>query len=109
FRERASERVWIGGTDYPEFATAKEISDELLERFNREHAEGGVQEIHLVYNRLVSMVSQVPQVNRLLPLEIVEGVAEPTGEITPLYEFEPDPETVLDTVLPAYIESRVFN
>src|SRR5699024_5610846 len=37
FRNRPSERVWIGGTDYPEFTTAKEISDELLERFNREY------------------------------------------------------------------------
>jgi len=48
-------------------------------------------------------------VHRLLPLEIVEGVAAPDSEVDPLYEFEPDPETVLDTVLPAYIESRIFN
>lgn len=109
FRNRPAERSWIGGTEAPEFTTAKEISDVLLERFSREAAEGGVQEIHLVYNRLVSMVSQVAQVNRLLPLEIVEGVAAPTNDIEPLYEFEPSPETVLDTVLPAYIESRVFN
>ena len=109
FRKRASERVWIGGTEAPEFVVAKEISDALLERFSREESEGGVQEIHLVYNRLVSMVSQVAQVNRLLPLEIVEGVAGSTSDIEPLYEFEPSPETVLDTVLPAYIESRVFN
>jgi F-type H+-transporting ATPase subunit gamma len=27
----------------------------------------------------------------------------------PLYEFEPDPETVLDALLPVYIESRIFN
>lgn len=109
FRQRPSERAWIGGTENPEFAIAKEISDTILERFNRDQDEGGVQEIHLVYNRLVSMVSQVAQVNRLLPLEIVEGVADPASQVDPLYEFEPDPETVLDTVLPAYIESRVFN
>lgn len=109
FRKRASERVWIGGTDQPEFATAKEISDVLLDRFLATYEDGGVQEIHLVFNRLISMVTQLPQVNRLLPLEIVEGVAEPTGDVEPLYEFEPEPETVLDTVLPAYIESRVFN
>lgn len=110
FRKRPSERVWIGGTENPEFITAKEISDELLGRFLTPYEEGGVEEIHLVYNRLVSMVSQVAQVNRLLPLEIVAGVAAPSeGKIDPLYEFEPDPESVLDTVLPAYIESRIFN
>lgn len=109
FRQRPSERAWIGGTETPEFALAKEISDAVLERFSRDFEEGGVQEIHLVYNRLISMVTQLPQVHRLLPLEIVEGVAAPDSEVDPLYEFEPDPETVLDTVLPAYIESRIFN
>ncbi|MCU1635513.1 MAG: synthase subunit gamma, partial [Cryobacterium sp.] len=67
-------------------------------------------EIHIVYNRFNSMVSQTPQVVRLLPLEVVEGVEEP-GEnvILPLYEFEPDVDTVLDALLPVYIESRIFN
>lgn len=108
FRKRASERVWTGDTENPVFETAKEISDALIEAFERPAEEGGVQEIHLVYNRLVSMVSQVPQVTRLLPLQVVEGVAEP-GDANPLYEFEPDAEAVLDKLLPDYIESRIFN
>ena len=109
FRKRASERVWVGDTENPTFDTAKEISDAVLEVFGRAADEGGAQEIHLVYNRLISMVSQVPQVHRLLPLEVVEGVAEATGGAQPLYEFEPDPDAVLDELLPAYIESRIFN
>jgi F-type H+-transporting ATPase subunit gamma len=56
------------------------------------------------------MVTQVPEVVRLLPLEVVEGVEEPSsGQVLPLYEFEPDVETVLDALLPVYIESRLFN
>ena len=56
------------------------------------------------------MISQVPQVVRLLPLEVVEGVEEPEdGVVLPLYEFEPDAATVLDALLPVYIESRIFN
>ncbi|MFV0434191.1 MAG: F0F1 ATP synthase subunit gamma [Leucobacter sp.] len=108
FRRRASERVWTGETDYPTFETAKEVADALSSVFERPAAEGGAQEIYLVYNRLISMVSQVPQVHRLLPLQIVEGVAEPHPP-EPLYEFEPDPDTVLGQLLPDYIESRVFN
>jgi len=46
---------------------------------------------------------------RLLPLEVVEGVAEPETEVLPLYEFEPEADTVLDALLPVYIESRIFN
>ena len=109
FRRRASERVWVGETENPTFETAKEIAESLLEVFARPAAEGGAQEIHLVYNHLVSMVSQVPEVHRLLPLQVVEGVAEPTDSAEALYEFEPDADTVLDQLLPSYIESRIFN
>ena len=109
FRRRASERVWTGDTENPGFETGSEVAEALLEVFSRPAAEGGAQEIHLVYNRLVSMVSQVPQVHRLLPLQIVEGVAEASDGPSPLYEFEPDADAVLDRLLPAYIESRVFN
>lgn len=109
FRRRASERVWTGDTENPTFETGSEVAEALLEVFSRPASEGGAQEIHLVYNRLVSMVSQVPQVHRLLPLQIVEGVAEASDGPAPLYEFEPDADAVLDRLLPAYIESRVFN
>ncbi|MEO6309242.1 MAG: F0F1 ATP synthase subunit gamma [Leifsonia sp.] len=110
FRHRASERIWTGGTDQPQFETAKEIGDALLETFLRDYEDGGVDEIHVVYNRFVSMVTQVPEVVRLLPLEVVEGVEEPAeSTVLPLYEFEPDVETVLDGLLPVYIESRLFN
>ena len=110
FRRRASERVWTGGTDQPQFETAKDIGDALLESFLRDADDGGVDEIHIVFNRFVSMVTQVPEVIRLLPLEVVEGARE-AGEhkVLPLYEFEPDVETVLDGLLPVYIESRIFN
>ena len=108
FRRRASERVWVGDTENPVFETAKEVSEALVSAFGRGTEEGGVQEIHLVYNRFISMVTQAPQVTRLLPLQIVEGVAEAT-EVSPLYEFEPEADVVLDKLLPDYIESRIFN
>ena len=109
FRRRVSEESWTGSTDRPEFDTAQEIGDALLSAFLREADDGGVDEIHIVYNRFVSMVTQVPQVVRLLPLEVVEGEASDVPSTLPLYEFEPDPETVLDALLPVYIESRIFN
>jgi F-type H+-transporting ATPase subunit gamma len=110
FRKRAIEKAWTGDTDNPGFATAQEIGDELVSRFVQPTPEGGVDEIHIVYNRFVSMLTQSPEVVRLLPLEVVEGVEEP-GDTTalPLYEFEPDADTVLDALLPVYIESRIFN
>ena len=110
FRRRTPERVWTGGTDAPVFETAREIGEAILESFLRDASDGGVDEIHIVYNRFVNMVSQVPEVVRVLPLEIVEGLEEPGDtEVLPLYEFEPDAEKVLDSLLPVYIESRIYN
>lgn len=110
FRKREAEQVWTGGTEKPEFETAQAIGEAVVAKFLQPASEGGVDEIHIVYNRFVSVVTQVPEVVRLLPLEVVEGVEEPgDNEVLPLYEFEPDVGDVLDALLPVYIESRIFN
>jgi F-type H+-transporting ATPase subunit gamma len=110
FRRREAEQTWTGGTDNPEFATAQEIGKTLVDKFVLPEDEGGVNEIHIIYNRFVSALTQEPQVIRLLPLEVVEGVEAPeAGETLPSYEFEPDVGDVLDSLLPVYIESRIFN
>ena len=110
FRRRDSEKQWIGGTDLPQVDTAKEIADTVLEYFTREASEGGVDEIHVIFNKFVSMISQEPETLRLLPLEVVEGEEAPAdNEVFPLYEFEPDASKVLDALLPVYIESKIFN
>ena len=110
FRKRDSERIWTGSTEKPEFETAKSIGDALVEKFVAPAAEGGVDEIHIVFNRFVSIATQKPEVVRLLPLEVVEGVEAPDqGAVLPLYEFEPEVGDVLDALLPVYIESRIFN
>ncbi len=110
FRRRTAVKQWIGGTDLPQVDTAKEIADAVVAAFNTDYADGGVDEIHLVSNRFISMIAQVPEVVRLLPLEVVEGVEAPASdEVFPLYEFEPDANKVLDALLPVYVESRIFN
>ena len=108
FRQRDYEKVWTGGTDAPEFHTAREIGETLLATFLRDYEDGGVEEIHVVYTKFRSMVVQEPTVMRLLPLEVVEEEVTHTGDLLPLYEYEPDPEQVLDALLPRYIESRIF-
>jgi F-type H+-transporting ATPase subunit gamma len=110
FRKRAAVQSWVGGTDNPEFSTAKEIGETLVSAFVASAADGGVDEIHIVYNRFVNMLTQTPEVVRLLPLEVVEGIEAPSDdEQLPLYEFEPEVDSVLDALLPVYIESRIFN
>ncbi|MEE1620844.1 F0F1 ATP synthase subunit gamma [Zafaria sp. Z1313] len=108
FRDREYVQVWTGGTDAPEFETAREIGAALLEAFNTPYEEGGVDEIHVVYTQFKSMVVQEPAVIRLLPLEVVEEDVVQESDLLPLYEYEPEPEQVLDALLPRYIESRIF-
>ncbi|UJP41305.1 F0F1 ATP synthase subunit gamma [Cellulomonas palmilytica] len=109
FRQRELAGQWIGQSDAPQLETAREIADTLLERFGAPADEGGVAEVHVVYTQFVNMVTQRPRVIRLLPLEVVEGVA-PAGDggPLPLYDFEPDAETVLDALLPRYFRARIF-
>ncbi|MEO2118760.1 MAG: F0F1 ATP synthase subunit gamma, partial [Microbacterium sp.] len=109
FRKMASVAQWTGDTDTPHFHTAEEIAASLLDAYDRGGDEGGVDEIHLVYNRFVSMMTQSPEQVRLLPLEVVEAEESASAQVYPLYEFEPDAETVLNQLLPVYIQSRVFN
>jgi F-type H+-transporting ATPase subunit gamma len=108
FRSLPYEQVWTGGTDAPAFEVAREIGDAVLADFNTAYEEGGVDEIHVVYTRFKSMVTQEPTVIRLLPLEVVEEEAVSESDLLPLYEYEPEPEQVLDALLPRYIESRIF-
>ena len=109
FRRIATAGEWIGDTDTPQFATAEEIAKALIEAYQLGGGDGGVDEINLVYNRFVSMMTQTPETVRLLPLEVVEAEDTASSQVYPLYEFEPDAETVLDALLPVYVQSRVFN
>ncbi|WP_426561749.1 F0F1 ATP synthase subunit gamma [Angustibacter sp. McL0619] len=110
FRRRETAQEWTGFSEAPQHSDAKEVGDVLVDAFLKGSAEGGVDEIHIVYTHFVNMVTQTPEVIRLLPLEVVEGEAAPSeDDVLPLYEFEPNAEAVFDALLPSYISSRIYN
>ena len=110
FRRRKFAQEWSGFSDSPKFEIAREIGQRITDDFIKDYDDGGVDEVHVVFTRFVSMVTQEPDVIRLLPLEVVEGTEVPEAdEVLPLYEFEPTPEQVLDALLPKYVTSRLFN
>ena len=89
-----------------------------MQSFNAESAEGGVDEIYIVFTKFVSSVKHDPEYRRLLPLEVVDAEEVTTGASSgsakdaaafPLYEFEPSAEDVLDSLLPRYIDSRILS
>jgi F-type H+-transporting ATPase subunit gamma len=111
FRERKIAESFTGFTDEPSYADAKKVAAPLIEAIETETAEGGVDELHIVYTEFVSMMTQTAIEARLLPLSLDEVAAEakPKGEILPLFDFEPSAEDVLDALLPRYVESRIYN
>ncbi|MQA94034.1 MAG: F0F1 ATP synthase subunit gamma [Streptosporangiales bacterium] len=121
FRDRPTEELWSGFSAQPAYVNAEEVGHTLVEAFRTPAEEGGVDEIHVVFTEFVSMMTQRPQVIRLLPLEIEEeteeaaeeaaaasGASDDSGPL-PEYEFEPSPEAVLDALLPGYVQSRLWN
>ncbi len=108
FRHRDFVASWHGFSDAPQFDHAKEIADRLIADFSMDIDAGGNDEVHIVYTRFKSMVTQEPRVLRLVPLEVVEGEATAHPEVLPLYAFEPNVEAVLDALLPKYVTNRVY-
>jgi len=118
FRQRPIVQSWTGHSDQPTYEVAREIGDALITAFlagednpDVELPDGAkdVDEVHVVYTRFRSMLVQEPTAIRLLPLEIVEGEERPADdEVLPLYEFEPNASEVLDSLLPRYVQSRIY-
>jgi F-type H+-transporting ATPase subunit gamma len=110
FRSRKIAGSWTGFSDNPTYVHAKEVSDALISAFvaDSETVATGVDELHIVYTQFKSMITQIPEARRMLPLEVVESEAT-SSTLLPMYEFEPNAAEVLNSLLPRYIEARVFN
>jgi F-type H+-transporting ATPase subunit gamma len=110
FRSRKIAGSWTGFSDNPTYAHAKEVSDALIAAFvaDSETVATGVDELHIVYTQFKSMITQIPEARRMLPLEVVESETA-SNALLPMYEFEPNAAEVLNSLLPRYVEARVFN
>jgi F-type H+-transporting ATPase subunit gamma len=68
---------------------------------------GSVDRALLVYPRFISTLSQRPEVVQLLPIEPPESDRQaPARRLD--YIFEPDPQSILEQLLPRYIEVQVY-
>jgi len=71
-----------------------------------EYTKGDVDAVLLCYAKWISTLKQEPVVRTLIPAEIPQrekGAAPPAD-----YIYEPDPESVLDALLPRYVETQVY-
>lgn len=117
FRGENVEASYVGFTDRPGFANAREISRDLVTAFR----DAEVDKVDLVYNRYVSPLTQYVRRHTLLPLSQAEvfgeGVAEDEApadeELAEAHRrsdliYEPDAEELLPQLIEEYVDLSVF-
>ncbi len=108
FRGYNLEQGFAGFSDQPGYANAKEIGQHVVKLY----ASGAVDKVVLVYTRFITAGSQEVVLRPLVPLErsVVEGGDGKPGTdgAGADYEYEPDPSAILDTLLPRYVEARIY-
>ena len=94
-----------GITDEPKFENAFEVMSSVIESYNN----GDLAEVHILYTKYVSALTQNAIVKQLLPLVKAEDNSnEQEGEKTGGYSFEPSAEEVLEDLIPKYMNATLF-
>jgi len=118
FRKQEIAGSYIGFTDRPAFANAREIGEEMTARY----VEEDVDRVELIYNRFVSPLTQHVWRQTLLPLQQAEVTGEGAeqeadaeeetgtegGQSRSQWEFEPEPEDLLARLIPEYVTISVY-
>ncbi|NQW33183.1 MAG: F0F1 ATP synthase subunit gamma [Acidimicrobiaceae bacterium] len=105
FRAYKASKSFTGFSDAPKYEDAKAIGQFVVDLY----LSGQVDRVELVYTRFVSSGRQEVVRRPLVPLE-KEVVAGGDGKSATggNYEFEPDPDLILQTLLPRYVEARIY-
>ncbi len=104
YRRYRIERSYQGMSDLPSYEDAREVAGEVMRLF-----EGGeVDLVKVGYTRFLSVGTQRPTVSQLMPLDTGEVADQAPAGPTADYEFEPNPEAILERLLPRYVEARMF-
>jgi F-type H+-transporting ATPase subunit gamma len=102
---------YVGFTDRPAYANAREIGSDLMSAY----VDGNLDRVEIFYNGYISPLTQEVRHETLLPLQeasiLEEGQDEDEGEQpvhSALVEYEPDPEEILRRLIPDYVEISLF-
>ena len=94
----------------PTFADVSAIGRMAVTEF----LEEATDEVYLVYTDFVNMVTQVPTVKKLLPLELGEGTGRVqdfarTDQAPSSYIYEPGQTDILDEIVPRFTALQVYH
>jgi len=108
FRNYAIDAFYEGITDTPDYDSAREVAEYVSDQF----ISGDIDQVILIFTEFVSIGTQKLAVRQFLPLESVETIATAGGGdagAKAQFEFEPSADGVLESLLPRYVESRLFS
>lgn len=93
----------------PTVFRAREIAEIVLELFKK----GELDEVYIVYTLMASTIKLIPQVMKLLPLDLNAlrediGISENDIKIDDMLNYEPSPKAVFDVLIPKYVKGIVY-
>lgn len=88
---------------------AREIAEIVLELFRK----GELDEVYIVYTLMASTIKLVPQIMKLLPLDLKAvhediGISENGMKIDDMFNYEPSPKVVFDVLIPKYVKGIIY-
>jgi F-type H+-transporting ATPase subunit gamma len=119
FRGREVVEAYTGFTERPAYANAREIASDLMAAY----VDGEIDRVEIIYNGFVSALTQNVTRETLLPLQEASILGEDDDEHgdsegaddghgrdqhKALVEYEPDPEEILQRLVPAYVEISLY-
>ena len=111
FRGKDPVGRYVGFTDRPAYADAREIADDLVTLY----VDGKADRVEIFYNGYISPLTQEVRRETLLPLQhatILTAAGEEDEDEAPvsraLVEYEPDAKEILAKLIPDYVEISVY-
>lgn len=122
FRGKELRGAYTGFTDRPSFADARQIADDLMSAY----ADGKIDRVEIFYNGFVSALTQHARREVLLPVKQADVLGEQddddgeeqreddgraeesSGGPRALVEYEPEPDAILERLIPSYVEMSIY-
>ncbi len=86
------------------FENADQIGKRIIDMFEADEFDVCT----LFYSEFKSVISQVPTAQQLIPASAPTAVAEDAEHAGAVYEYEPDPASILEDLIPRNISVQIF-
>jgi F-type H+-transporting ATPase subunit gamma len=104
FRGVAMRKSWQGFSEVPPYEEAERVGRVLIKDF----ADEEIDELHAAYTDFRSAFTLRATTKRFLPIAPEEVTGKGLGVVHPEYLFEPEPDEILDHLLPQYVVTKVY-